>query len=224
VDSSQPPHDGDVLSSDLPHRARRPRRGLVAGLLTLALLVAGASGVALAADRGSSTPTASTGGSPTATPSAAPDRGRGDRHGWRGPRGRHGDAGMFGLLRALHGELVVPKAGGGFETVLVQRGRVTAVSAASISVKSADGFTATYDVTAATVVNATRDGITSIAKDAQVVVLARKTSAGGTALRVVDLSRFGGLPRGDGGGHRPRGTQSPSPDSTTTTGSSATGV
>ncbi len=49
---------------------------------------------------------------------------------------------------ALHGEVIVPNSDGTFTTVLVQRGEVTAVSATSITVKSADGFTQEYAVTA----------------------------------------------------------------------------
>ena len=50
----------------------------------------------------------------------------------------------------LHGTFVVPKEGGGYQTMQMQHGIVTAVSATSISVKSEDGFTATYVVNADT--------------------------------------------------------------------------
>jgi len=49
---------------------------------------------------------------------------------------------------ALHGEVIVPNSDGTFTTVLVQRGEVTAVSATSVTVKSADGFTQAYSVAA----------------------------------------------------------------------------
>ncbi|MHA3020091.1 hypothetical protein ACXPWS_07425 [Mycobacterium sp. BMJ-28] len=45
---------------------------------------------------------------------------------------------------ALHGEFVVPDGHGGFQTDIVQVGRVTAVSAGSITARSEDGFTSTY--------------------------------------------------------------------------------
>jgi hypothetical protein len=91
--------------------------------------------------------------------------GDGDRGGDRGgqgfaPPGQQGGpggmGGMAGGVRpgalvggpALHGEVIVPDGDGTFTTVLVQRGEVTAVSATSITVKSADGFTQEYAVTA----------------------------------------------------------------------------
>lgn len=239
MEPTQPPyeHEPDVLASKPPARSRRSRRGVVAGLLTVALLAAGATGVALAADNGTATPTPGSSGAPSAGPRGGTEGQGGGRDERRGPGGFGGHRGlggpgMFGLMGALHGELVVPKQGGGYQTVLVQRGTATAVSATAISVKSDDGFTATYDVTKATVVNATSGGISSIAKNANVVVLARKTASGGTALRVVDLSAIGrfrgdfdhdgqGPGRGRGGPGGP-GTATPTPG--TTSGSSATGA
>jgi hypothetical protein len=218
----------DVLSSDPPQRGRRSRRGVVGALLTVALLAAGATGVALAADNGTATPTPGSSGSP----SAGPEGGRqgplgdhdGDRRGGPGRPG-FGGPGMLGLMGAVHGEVVVPKQGGGYETLLMQRGTVTSVSSSAISVKSADGFTATYDVTGSTQVNAGSAGITSIDKNANVVVIARKTASGGTALRVLDLSQLGQFHRdfdGDGrhgpdgrGPGSPGGTATPTPSGST---------
>lgn len=50
----------------------------------------------------------------------------------------------------LHGEAVVKKADGTFETRTSQRGTVEAVSGTSVTVRSEDGFTRTYAVTAET--------------------------------------------------------------------------
>lgn len=50
----------------------------------------------------------------------------------------------------MHGEAVVKTKDGKFVTVYTQRGAVTAVSSTSITVKSADGYTATYAVNADT--------------------------------------------------------------------------
>ena len=50
----------------------------------------------------------------------------------------------------LHGESVVKKSDGAFETVVNQRGTVDAVSESSVTVKSEDGFTQTYAVNAET--------------------------------------------------------------------------
>ncbi len=77
--------------------------------------------------------------------------------GQQGQQGRPGGmGGMPGGMRpgaltggpALHGEVIVPNSDGTFTTLVVQRGEVTAVSATSITVKSADGFTQEYAVTA----------------------------------------------------------------------------
>ena len=50
----------------------------------------------------------------------------------------------------LHGESVVKKVDGGFETRLTQQGTIEAVGTASITVKSEDGFSQTYGINAGT--------------------------------------------------------------------------
>ena len=50
----------------------------------------------------------------------------------------------------LHGEGVVKKGDGGFETRLTQQGTIEAVGSASITVKSEDGFSQTYAINAGT--------------------------------------------------------------------------
>ena len=76
-----------------------------------------------------------------------PMGGPGD-HGPGGPMGGPGDHGPMGDV--LHGQLVVQEPDGSVVTEQVQEGEVTAVSATSISVKSSDGFTATYVINADT--------------------------------------------------------------------------
>src|SRR5215813_5500954 len=61
-----------------------------------------------------------------------------------------------------HGAAVLPKPGGGYQTVAFQNGKVTAVSSTSITLRSADGYSRTYRVTSSTLVNAQRDGIGSV--------------------------------------------------------------
>jgi hypothetical protein len=226
----------DVVSSG-DQGAGRPRRAVVGTLLTVALLAAGATGVALASDNGSATPTPGSSGSASPSPEGSTG-GNGDRSddderrgpGMRGFGHRFGGPGMFGLMGAVHGEVVVPKDGGGYQTLLMQRGKATKVSASSITVKSEDGFTATYDVTDETVVGAGSDGITGIDDNADVVVTARKTAGGGTALRVIDLSNLPDLGTfrhhfdrdGDGDGDKGgSGSGTPSPG---TTSSSSVGI
>lgn len=55
---------------------------------------------------------------------------------------------MTGAPTSLHGEYVVAD-GGNFSTMLTQTGSVTAISPTSVTVRSQDGFTQTYDLQAA---------------------------------------------------------------------------
>ena len=98
---------------------------------------------------------------------------------------------------ALHGTLVLPKAGGGTITVEIQNGKVASVSQSSITLKSTDGFTKTYVVSASTLVDAQRNGIGSVKVGDQVWVTASASGGTVTAIRVVDLSQLqaGQLPR-----------------------------
>src|SRR6266498_2326 len=95
--------------------------------------------------------------------------------------GHHG-FGLGGPGFALHGEFVVPKSGGGYQAIATQQGSVTSVSSSSITVKSDDGYTKTYKVTADTLVNAARDGIGSVKTGDTVALTA--TISGGTATAV----------------------------------------
>lgn len=88
----------------------------------------------------------------------------------------------------LHGEVVLSKEGGGTQTVLVQRGVVTAVSATGVTVKSTDGFTTAYGVNGDTKVRADTDEIGSVAKDEEVLVVAPKSGDEHTATVLVDLT------------------------------------
>ena len=130
---------------------------------------------------------------PTSAP--APDN---DEH-WGGPWGgpwRGGFGGGMGVLGAdidgiLHGEVVLSKEGGGTQTVQVQRGAVTAVSATEVTVKSTDGFTAAYAVNGDTKVKADSDEIGSVAKDEEVLVVAPKSGDKHTATVLLDLTDLG---------------------------------
>ena len=180
------------------------RVAVLAGVVAVGVL-AGA-GVAFAA---TSSP------SPTPTPSASapPGHAMPPKGGpWRGlhgavPRLPFGPAfgpGMLGgLFGAVHGSAVVPKPGGGYQTVAFQNGKVTAVSSASITLHSADGYSHTYQVTSSTMVNAQRDGIGSIKDGNQVVVTATVSGGTSSATRIIDVSllqqglhRFFGAPGG----------------------------
>jgi hypothetical protein len=222
------PHD-TLEFGDPPPGGPFRRRNLVAGLATVAVLAAVATGVAMG-----STGTPSPSGSPSASPglgtqkngSTEPDEG-GLRHKGFGGLGMLG--GIEGPMAALHGEFVVPKQGGGYQTLVVQHGKVTSVSTSSITVKSDDGFSATYSVAADVLVNAARDGIGSIKKGDEVSVLAQQKSGDDAALQIGDLTRWQGMRDRFGPGPANRGTKPPTPPSpstgsTGTTGSSAFGI
>jgi hypothetical protein len=133
---------------------------------------------------------------PTSAP--APDNDDHRDGPWRGgPPWRGGFGGGFGdALGAdvdgmLHGEVVLSKEGGGTQTVLVQKGAVTAVSATEVTVKSTDGFTTAYAVNGDTKVRADEDKIESVAKDEEVLVVAPKSGDKHTATVIVDLTDVG---------------------------------
>ena len=86
----------------------------------------------------------------------------------------------------IHGEFTVPKSGGGYQTIVVQRGTVTAVSGSSITVKSSDGYTLTYAVPSKTVVGAQAAGIGSVKKGDTVFVTATVTGTTATAVSILD--------------------------------------
>jgi len=119
-----------------------------------------------------------------------------------GPFAFGGPGALGGLFGAVHGTAVVPKSGGGYQTVAFQNGKVTAVSSTSITLRSADGYSRSYRVTSATVVNARRDGIGSIKAGNQVIVTATVSGSTATATRVIDVSLIQqGLHRFFGGAH-----------------------
>ena len=114
--------------------------------------------------------------------------------------------GFGGLFGALHGQLVVAKPGGGYQTVDVQTGQVTAVSTTSITLKSADGFTKSYTVTSSTLVDAQRDGIGSVKVGNQATMQATVSGSSATATSITDLTLlqqghagFGSGPGASGG-------------------------
>ena len=120
---------------------------------------------------------------PSASPSSPSKPNQNQKPG--GP-GHGGFRGEFGLGGALHGEFVVPKDGGGYQTVATQRGKVTAVSKDSLTVKSDDGYSRTYVLTADTMVNAARDGIDNVKTGNTVNVSAVVTDGKATATTVND--------------------------------------
>jgi hypothetical protein len=153
-----------------------------------------AGGVAWAATNADPTP------SPSASPSTPSQQQKPDRPG----KGGFGPRGEFGLGSALHGEFVVQKDGGGYQTVATQRGSVTAVSKDSITVKSDDGYSRTYKVDADTLVNSARDGIASINTGSTVNVSAVVADNTATATMINDGSARDAASQKWGFKHGPR--------------------
>ncbi len=185
---------------------RLPGRPLILAGVAVTALLAGA-GVAMAATSGSpasGTAAASPAGGTVATPS--PSARSAFPH-----QGRPGGFGFGGPFGAVHGQFVVPKSGGGYQTIDTQRGSVTAVSATSITVKSADGFSKTYQVVSSTNVDAQRDGIATVKTGHQVMVTATVGGSTATAVSILDFNLLPAMHGGPGWNH-------PAPSAPPTTG------
>lgn len=167
----------------IPLRSLPARPLILAGVAVSALLIG--AGAAVAATSGSQAPGHTAVSRTPAGQAAATPRPM-------FPHGRHlrflGPLGAGAPFGALHGQFVVPKPGGGYQTVDMQRGKVTAVSTDSITVQSQDGFTKTYQVTSSANVDAQRDGIGSVKTGQQVAVLATVSGTTATAKRIIDFS------------------------------------
>jgi hypothetical protein len=202
------PVDQDVLTSlagridptrpigPLGLRARS-RRPYILVAVAVAALLGGAGAALVVTDTGKPVPAhnaAAAGPAPTlpAAPSSPSSGGLGPD-----PAG----LGFGGALPGvLHGQFVERKSGGGYQVVDVQLGQVIAVSSASITLRSEDGFTRSYVVAAATVVDAGRGGISSVKVGDQVAVEATVSGSGAggsvvspgagtaTATRIDDLT------------------------------------
>ena len=193
-------HDAQPGKPSLHTALQGSRRfAIMAGVVTLGVL-AGA-GVAVAATSSSGQPTASSASasaspSPSVRPSFPPKgqwrmRAPGGPFAFGGPGGPFafgGPGALGGLFGAVHGTAVVPKPGGGYQTIAFQNGKVTAVSSTSITLRSADGYSHSYQVTSSTLVNAQRDGIGSIKAGNQVIVTATVSGSTDTATRIIDVS------------------------------------
>jgi hypothetical protein len=88
----------------------------------------------------------------------------------------------------LHGQYVVRNPGGGYQTVDVQDGVITAVSARSVTLRSGDGFAHSYVVTRSTVIDAGHGGITSVKVGDDASVQATVTGGSATATSLTDLT------------------------------------
>jgi hypothetical protein len=164
--------------------SRRPY--VLTGVAVAALL--GGAGAALAATNSPTSAASPSAVAASPAPSPAPSGAPGAGHGPRFRRFGFGFGLGGGMSGALHGQFVVPKSGGGYQTVDVQSGQVTAVSTTSITLKSSDGYTKTYVVASSTMVDAQRDGIGSVKAGNQVSVLATVSGSTATATTVADMT------------------------------------
>ena len=148
---------------------RTAAKMIVAGISTVTLAGGISAGLAYA-DTPDPTPTTTPSASATPTEKAKPSR-DGRKH-----RGL--------LARALHGEVTL--AGKEHRVVVFQRGPAEKASATSITVKSADGYTATYVIAAETKVR--KNGKPATAADLEagdrIFVAATKEGSTPTALRI----------------------------------------
>jgi len=185
------PHHTQILNTG--YNSPRRRRSRLTGLAAVAVLaLAGGGGIAYVAMH-SGTPVrtlASQGSAQSPAPSPAPSEPSEGKHGpgGFGRFGGIGGLGMAGLGGVVHGQVTVPKSGGGFQTVDVQRGTVTAVSSSSITVKSADGYSQTYAVSGSTEVNAQAAGIGTVKVGHTVGVMATVSGKTATAASIIDLT------------------------------------
>lgn len=203
-DAGYGPQHTEILDTRYDSPRRRPH---LAGLLAVALIaLAGGGGIAyVATHSGSSVRTVSSGAAPSSpapSPAASPPARRGPGP---GGFGRFGGLGLS-LGGVIHGQVTEPKPGGGYQTVDVQRGTVTAVSSSSITVKSADNFSATYLVSSSTEVNAQAAGIGAVKVGDTVAVTATISGGKTTAASIIDFTSIRssrgafGFPAGPRGG------------------------
>jgi hypothetical protein len=158
------------------------RKAMLAGAIALALTGTGVAFAWAASDSGSPSPSQSQ--SAPGTSDRAPGQNKPDK----AQRPQH-----------LHGESVVKKADGTFQTVLEQRGTVEAVSDTSITVKSEDGYSQVYVVNADTKV---KPSIADIAAGDTVRISGVKSGDQATAERIAEGAGDGpGLGMGRGHGH-----------------------
>ena len=158
---------------------KKPAVLVATALSTLALAGAVGVGVASADPTPSPVPSATSAApSPAASPTAKP-----------GKPAKPGKAKHDLAKRALHGEVTL--GGKKHRVVDFQRGTVSAVSGTSVTVRSADDFSATYVVDAKTAVRQAKAKVTiaDVKTGDKVRVVATKDGATLTATRIADRTK-----------------------------------
>ncbi len=118
---------------------------------------------------------------------------------------------------SIHGQFVVPKPGGGYQTMAQRRGTVTEVTPTSLTVKSQDNTSATFTVTSTTIVKSTRDGFADVKAGDQVGVLAVEENGKTNAVRIVDITQVGAERHKYGPRPQPSNSGSPQPSTSGST-------
>ncbi len=179
----------------------------------LAATIAGAAGLAIAlgvaasqsASAATSTPSPSASGGSSSSTGKSPAGGPGGH----GPGG-HGPGGFGGGFGGdvLHGEETVQQ-GTTVKTIDQQSGTVTAVSSTSITVKSTDGFVATYVVNSSTAVgkSGSKSTIAAVKVGDTVRIEGDKVGSTVTATRIMDGKPPTGTRPSGGGPAGGRGDQ-----------------
>ncbi|GAA4579394.1 hypothetical protein GCM10023194_04970 [Planotetraspora phitsanulokensis] len=165
-----------------PTRRKTPHK-LILGVGT-ALVVATGVGLAAAGNLSSQaqptpSPTGMETGGPVGPPQASPGT----------PTPGPSPQQMQGPFNAIHGQLVVPKQGGGYQTVTTQTGVVTSIQQNSVAVKSEDGFARTYTIDANTRVCAGREGLSGVKSGHKVWVISTAQGNSSTAILLADLTQ-----------------------------------
>jgi len=104
--------------------------------------------------------------------------------GFGGGRGG-GPGGMGALFSALHGDFTV-QDNGSYVTERLQTGEITAVSATSITAKSADGYTKTYTIDSSTEVDQGDEQVSDLKTGTTVTIIAKLSGDTGTATSISD--------------------------------------
>jgi hypothetical protein len=172
---------------ELAQTARRPRwsgpKTVAVVVVSVGVLAAGGIAVYAASNSSSNTPAP-----------VMPGGGAGG-----GPRGAGGGA-AGSVMNALHGEFTISDGNGGYKTEIMQNGQVTAVSATSLTAKSADGYTKVYTINANTVFGT--GTVSDIANGDTVTVTATPS---GDQASADSVSERGQVPPGGQGGQGRQG-------------------
>ena len=131
-------------------------------------------------------------GTASATTQGPGGFGAGTGGGFGGGRGG-GPGGMGGLFSALHGDFTV-QDNGSYVTERLQTGEITAVSATSITAKSADGYTKTYTIDSSTEVDQGDEQVSALKTGTTVTIIAKLSGDTGTATSISDQQGRGGAP------------------------------